>query len=92
MKENKSRLDDIFTYPPPCIFLLLFQMKNRESAARSRAKRVEYTSALEAQIEQLRSQNKNLRTRVITSAAAPPDPHAGKVDGKPLRRTRTMPL
>ncbi|KAL4545961.1 hypothetical protein Ndes2526B_g05082 [Nannochloris sp. 'desiccata'] len=67
-------------------------IKNRESAARSRAKRVEYTSALEAQIEQLRSQNKTLRTRVISSVAAPPDPHAGKVDGRPLRRTRTMPL
>lgn len=67
-------------------------IKNRESAARSRAKRVEYTSALEVQVEQLREQNKALRGQVIAVAAAPPDPHAGKVDGQPLRRTRTMPL
>jgi hypothetical protein len=67
-------------------------IKNRESAARSRAKRVERISALEVQVEELRSQNKTLRTRVITSAAAPPDQFAGTVDGKPLRRTRTMPL
>lgn len=68
------------------------QIKNRESAARSRAKRVEYTSALEVQVEQLREQNKALRGQVIAVAAPPPDPHAGKVDGQPLRRTRTMPL
>ena len=74
-----------------CLSFFL-QIKNRESAARSRAKRVEYTSALEAQVEQLREQNKALRTKVITVAEAPPDPHAGKVDGQPLRRTRTMPL
>jgi len=67
-------------------------IKNRESAARSRAKRVEYTAALEAQVEKLREQNKTLRGRVIALAPAPPDPHAGKLEGRPLRRTRTMPL
>lgn len=67
-------------------------IKNRESAARSRARRVEYTAALEAQVEKLREQNKTLRGRVIALAPAPPDPHAGKLEGRPLRRTRTMPL
>lgn len=67
-------------------------IKNRESAARSRAKRVEYTAGLEAQVEKLREQNKTLRGRVIALAPAPPDPHAGKLEGRPLRRTRTMPL
>jgi len=68
------------------------QIKNRESAARSRAKRVEYTAALEAHVEKLREQNKSLRTKIVQAAAAPPDPHAGSLDGAPLRRTRTMPL
>jgi hypothetical protein len=75
-------------------FLAFFlQIKNRESAARSRAKRVEQVCALETQVEQLKSQNRNLRTEVIKKAAAPPDPYTGKgIDGQPLRRTRTMPL
>lgn len=29
--------------------------------------------------------------QVVTSAAAPPDPHAGELDGELMRRTRTAP-
>lgn len=43
-------------------------------------------------MDQLRSQNRALRTQVIAAAEAPPDPHAGRLDGRVLRRTRTMPL
>lgn len=44
------------------------------------------------QVEQLRQHNRSLRQRVIQVAAAPPDPHAGSLDGQLLRRTRTMPM
>lgn len=67
-------------------------IKNRESAARSRQRRLEYTASLEQQVEQLKAANRSLRERVIRQAAAPPDPHAGRLDGQPLRRTRTTPL
>eukprot|EP00890_Picochlorum_soloecismus_P002735 jgi/Picsp_1/3462/NSC_06300-R1_delayed flowering1 len=67
-------------------------IRNRESAARSRAKRLEYTSTLEKRVQSLRDENKSLRTKIIEAAKAPADPYAGKLDGKPLRRTRTMPL
>ncbi|GAB4819854.1 hypothetical protein N2152v2_006900 [Parachlorella kessleri] len=67
-------------------------IKNRESAARSRARRQEYTAALEQQVAQLREQNKDLRVQVVLAAAAPPDPHAGHLEGQLLRRTRTTPL
>lgn len=67
-------------------------IRNRESAARSRAKRLEYTSTLEKRVQTLRDENKSLRTKIIEAAKAPADPYAGKLDGKPLRRTRTMPL
>lgn len=105
------------------------QIKNRESAARSRAKRQEYTATLEQQVcvwwwwcagldsrsaaccpnrpptappflpipptqqvEELKQQNLNLRVQVVTTAAAPPDPHAGKLDGELMRRSRTGPI
>jgi ABA responsive element binding factor len=67
-------------------------IKNRESAARSRAKRQEYTATLEQQVEQLKQQNNQLRKQVITTAVAPPDPHAPKHDGELLRRSRTGPI
>lgn len=66
--------------------------KNRESAARSRARRLEYQAALEKQVEELKHQNKVLRTKVVAVAQAPKDRHAGKHDGEILRRTRTTPL
>lgn len=71
---------------------LLLQIKNRESAARSRSKRLEYTGTLEHQVEQLKQKNRALREQVIRAAQAPPDPHAGILDGRLLRRTRTTPL
>lgn len=67
-------------------------IKNRESAARSRARRQEYTATLETQVETLKQQNRLLREKVITAAAAPQDRHAGALEGAPLRRTRTTPL
>lgn len=81
-KEFKFNLDEN----------VLVQIRNRESAARSRAKRQEYTSTLEKRVQSLRDENKSLRTKIIEAAKAPADPYAGKLDGKPLRRTRTMPL
>ncbi|KAI7837363.1 hypothetical protein COHA_008802 [Chlorella ohadii] len=67
-------------------------IKNRESAARSRAKRQEYTATLEQKVEELKQQNKELREQVITTAAAPPDPYAGELEGELMRRSRTGPF
>ena len=70
----------------------LLQLKNRESAARSRAKRQGYTAQLEQEVEALKAANVELRHQVVTTAAAPPDPHAGELDGELLRRSRTGPI
>lgn len=70
----------------------MLQIKNRESAARSRARRQEYTASLEQQVAALRQQNVDLRKRVVMEAKAALDPHTGRLDGRPLRRTRTTPL
>lgn len=66
--------------------------KNRESAARSRARRQEYKNSLEAQVAALQERNRSLREMIIRTAKAPEDPHAGKLDGEVLRRTRSPPL
>ena len=68
---------------------LFVQVKNRESAARSRQRKQEYTADLEEQVNQLKEQNKALLQRVIDACLAPEDKHSGKVDGEPLRRTRS---
>lgn len=68
------------------IITLMMQMRNRESAARSRAKRLEYTHELEVKVKTLKDVNKELREKIIKLAKAPADPHGA------LRRTRTMPL
>lgn len=65
------------------------QVKNRESAARSRQRKQEYTADLEEQVNQLKEQNKALLQRVIDACSAPEDKHSGKVDGERLRRTRS---
>lgn len=65
------------------------QVKNRESAARSRQRKQEYTADLEEQVNQLKEQNKALLQRVIDACSAPEDKHSGRVDGEPLRRTRS---
>lgn len=44
------------------------------------------------QVEELKQQNQHLRRQVVTLAAAPPDPHAGKLDGELMRRSRTGPI
>ena len=67
-------------------------VRNRESAAKSRKKRQQYTSELEERVQMLKDTNKELRKKIICAAKAPPDPYAGTLDGKRLRRTRTMPL
>ncbi len=68
------------------VVLAILQMRNRESAARSRAKRLEYTHELEERVKTLKDVNKDLREKIIKLAKAPADPHGS------LRRTRTMPL
>lgn len=50
------------------------------------------TLACPLQVAQLRQQNRDLRVQVVLAAAAPADPHAGRLDGQLLRRTRTTPL
>lgn len=67
-------------------------VKNRESAAKSRKKRQQYTNELEQRVQMLKDTNKELRKKIICAAKAPPDPYAGTLDGTKLRRTRTMPL
>ena len=44
------------------------------------------------QVEDLKKQNVELRHKVITTAAAPPDKHAGELDGELMRRSRTGPI
>ena len=44
------------------------------------------------QVEELKQQNKELREQVITTAAAPPDPYAGELEGELMRRSRTGPF
>lgn len=44
------------------------------------------------QVEELKQQNTELRHKVITTATAPPDPHAGKLEGELMRRSRTGPF
>lgn len=67
-------------------------VRNRESAAKSRKKRQQYTNELEERVKMLKDTNKELRKKIICAAKAPPDPYAGMLEGKKLRRTRTMPL
>ena len=67
-------------------------MKNRESAARSRARKQEYTTQLEQQVEELKAANRELLERVIAHCQPPPAPHVPMLEGEPLRRTRTTPL
>lgn len=71
------------------IWASLMQVKNRESAARSRQRKQEYTADLEDQVNQLKDQNKDLLQRVIDACAPPQDRHTGMIDGQPLRRTRS---
>lgn len=49
-------------------------------------------AALGLQVEELKQQNKELREKVITTAAAPPDPYAGELEGELMRRSRTGPF
>ena len=44
------------------------------------------------QVEELQQQNRQLRHQVITTAAAPPDPFAGELEGELIRRSRTGPF
>lgn len=71
---------------------LMMQVKNRESAARSRARKQEYTTQLEIKVEELKQQNRELLQKVITACPPPEDKHSGLINGQRLRRTRTMPM
>ncbi|KAK9813981.1 hypothetical protein WJX73_007840 [Symbiochloris irregularis] len=64
-------------------------VKNRESAARSRQRKQQYTYDLEAQVENLKLQNRQLLEKVIRACAPPPPKIAPTVEGEPLRRTRS---
>ncbi|EIE19095.1 hypothetical protein COCSUDRAFT_67968 [Coccomyxa subellipsoidea C-169] len=67
-------------------------VKNRESAARSRQRKQEYTATLEQQVDELKQQNRELLERVIAHCQPPPAAHVPTLEGQPLRRTRTTPL
>ena len=62
--------------------LLRTQVKNRESAARSRARKAAHTSQLESQVEALKAENRALRQRILE--LFPQDADAVDVDGHPL--------
>lgn len=62
------------------------KVKNRESAARSRARRQAYTTELEHQVEDLIRENRKLRRRVVEEGQAEPDNH----NKCGLRRSRTL--
>jgi hypothetical protein len=66
-------------------------VKNRESAARSRARKQEYTAQLEVRVAQLEEQNRRLLEKVVRQC--PPTPAKGgkTPGGNGLRRTRTVP-
>ena len=67
-------------------------VKNRESAARSRARKQAYTAELEQQVVDLKRQNKELRVETVKKGEAPPDKFAAPKTGRlALRRTRTAP-
>lgn len=63
-------------------------VKNRESAARSRARKQAYTSELEQEVAQLKQQNKKILEKVIATGAAP----LTRQERMDLRRTRTNPI
>lgn len=72
------------------------QVKNRESAARSRQRKQQYTAELEEQVEALKRANRELREKVVRVAAvaALPKPVITEplASPPPLRRTKTLPL
>lgn len=62
------------------------KLKNRESAARSRARRQAYTTELENQVEDLIKENSKLRRRMVEEGNPLPD----KNNARGLRRSRTL--
>ena len=58
------------------------QVKNRESAARSRARKAQHTAQLEGQVEALKAENRALRQRILE--LFPQDADAVDADGRPL--------
>jgi hypothetical protein len=65
-------------------------VKNRKSAAKSRKKRAEYTKELEERAKLLKDTNSQLRKKIVDTAKAPPA-SPGSLEGKRLRKTRTLP-
>lgn len=68
---------------------------NRESAARSRDKRLKLISDLEVQVQVLKRQHADFKTKVIESTVPRPIAlqsfRGGPLNGKPLRRVQTDP-
>ncbi len=58
------------------------QVKNRESAARSRARKAAHTAQLESQVEALKAENRALRQRILE--LFPQDADPVDVDSNPL--------
>ncbi len=63
---------------------------NRKSAAKSRKKRAEYTKELEERAKLLKDTNLQLRKKIVDTAKAP-DADPTSLEGKRLRKTRTLP-
>ena len=58
------------------------QVKNRESAARSRARKAQHTQQLENQVENLKAENRALRQRILE--LCPQQSDTVDLDGHPL--------
>jgi hypothetical protein len=65
-------------------------VKNRKSAAKSRMKRAEYTKELEERAKLLKDTNMQLRKKIVDVGKAM-EAEKGSLEGKQLRKTRTLP-
>jgi hypothetical protein len=63
---------------------------NRKSAAKSRKKRAEYTKELEERAKLLKDTNTQLRKKIVDTAKAP-EAEPLSLEGKRLRKSRTLP-
>lgn len=64
-------------------------IKNRESAARSRARRQAYTVELEAEVTQLKEENARLKKLQVLEKRAPKTIHNQALSNRVLRRTQS---
>ena len=68
----------------------LRSVNNRKSAAKTRKKRVEYTKELEERAKLLKDTNRQLRKKIVDVGKAV-EAEKGSLEGKRLRKTRTLP-